>query len=642
MEEWPFLEQYDPLSPEELTLEQSQDLAQFLQSGVNPFAQLVECRAASKGGTVLSEAVVFDVEVERSQHPAHDIRHQERLAVVFSAGEETHPEVLALRMDFPTVPHLNLGTPDFPASLCLDDRPFDDAKLDWRVPAFVERIRGWLAQTASGQLHGDDQPLEPLLVDPANDLVLPGGPLVGESGGAGKWLSIRSVPRGCGLFTAIARRPDKTNSQEEVNWVALVASCPPQMHGVIRHLPRTLEELHDFVATSDFDLLEFLRATLADWIEGSREELERVLDARLILVVQLPKTRATNSEEFEIVESRAFAVTTTIREVGVDVGVWDLVQGAPGRLLQYDEAKQGGATTLIALNPRAAFTRSLAARVNGLERPTRVSVTAIGVGALGSQVVCNLVRAGFGQWTLIDNDVFLPHNLGRHSLYGFAIGFPKATALAEVLTGTIEGEQVAQGIVADVLRPRESAEQVQLALSNADVILDMSTSVSVARHLSHDLIVDGRRVSLFLNPSGTALTLLAEDTARRVPLDALEMQLYRAILTNPELSGLLDASGRLRIGQSCRDMSAQIPQDLVALHAAIGSRAVRDALSSDAPQITTWRVEEQGYAVSSISVEPVQLCKDVVGDWKVHTDSLLRKSCHVFVRRGCQGRQGAS
>ena len=625
MDEWPLFRQYDLVPPASLTLEKSQELAQFLQSRVNPFARLVECRAASKGGTVCSEAVVLDVDVELSQHPAHDIQRQERLAVVFFAKEETHPEVFALRKGFPTVPHLNLRPQDFPASLCLDERPFDDAKLDWGVPAFVERIRDWLAQTAKGQLHRDDQPLEPLLFDPVEDLVLPKDVLVGESGNAPQWLSITRITREEGLSTAIARRLDMTNSQQDFNWVALVVSCPPQMHGVIRHMPRTLEELHDFVATSGLDLLEFLRSTLGDWLQGSSEVLERVLNARLVLVVQLPKTRAPNREQIETVESRAFASKTSVKEVGQDIGVWDLYQGTPGLLVQCDEAKQGGTTTLIALNPRAAFTRSLAARVNGLERPSPASITAIGVGALGSQVVCNLVRAGFGEWTLIDNDVLLPHNLGRHSLYGFAIGFPKATALAEVLTGTIEGEQVAQGIVADVLRPGESAEQVRLALSNADVILDMSASVPVARHLSHDPKVNGRRVSLFLNPSGTALTLLAEDRAHRVPLDALEMQLYRAILTNPDLSGLLDAGGRLRIGQSCRDMSAQIPQDLVALHAAIGSRAIRNALNSDGPQITTWRVEEQGYGVSSTSVEPVQLCQDVVEDWMVHTDALLRE-----------------
>ena len=621
---YPF-KQHTPVRPEDLTLDNARALADFTQSGINPFARLVECRAKVEDGATLLEAIVLDVDVEVSQHPVHDVRQQERLAVLFFANQMTYPEVLALRGDFPSVPHLNLRPPEFPPSLCIYDMPFDEVRLDWRVPAFVERVRYWLAQTASGQLHAGDQPLEPLLFDPPEDFVLPEGIAVGASTGVPEWFSIRSVPRGFGLFTAIAERMDTANPQLEVNCIALMVSCPPQMHGVIRYLPRTLDELHDFVASSNLNLLDHLRGALAGWMQGYREEFKRVLDARLFLIVLLPKTRAAGKAEVEAVETRAFAVAASVREIGVDIGLWDLVQGEPGLLLPHDKTKRGGGTSVIPLNPRAPFTRSLAASVNGLKSPNDASIAAIGVGALGSQVVCNLVRAGFGHWTLIDDDVLLPHNLGRHSLYGSSIGFPKATALAEALKGTVVGERVAEGIVANVIHPGESSEQVQSAFSEADAILDMSASVPVARHLAHDLNVKGRRISLFLNPSGTALTLLAEDKEQKVPLDVLEMQSYRAIVTNPQLSGILDADGKFRTGQSCRDISTRIPQDLVALHAAIGSRAIRDALSSVSAQITIWRVEEHGYTVDSVSVDPVQPSKEIVGAWTVYTDSALRE-----------------
>ena len=148
------------------------------------------------------------------------------------------------------------------------------------------------------------------------------------------------------------------------------------------------------------------------------------------------------------------------------------------------------------------------------------------------------------------------------------------------------GEQIADGIVADVLKAGENSPPLHAALSEAEVILDMSANIPVARYLCRDVDAHGRRISLFLNPSGTALTLLAEDKARQIPLDVLEMQLYREIANNPELSGLLESTGRLRTGQSCRDLSTQIPQDLVALHAAIGSHAVRRVLDSElAPDI---------------------------------------------------------
>ena len=614
----------DPVPLGHLTLSMARELARFLGTGLNPFARLGECRVVTRDGAVLQEVVVVEVDVEVPQYPAHDIRHCEPLAVSFSPGNERQPEVLVLRTDFPLVPHLNLRPSGFPASLCLYDRPFDEVLIDWTAPAFVERIREWLGLTAKGQLHPGDQPLEPLLFDPMADLVIPEDLYAGESGEEPGYLSVRMVPRGSGLFTAIARPLGGTSPPGERNCVAFVVSCPPQTHGVIRHTPRTLEELHDLVAAFGLNLLDVLRGQLKKWLLGPENEFQSVLDAPLILVFRLPKMREANSK-VEAVEIRAFVVGTTIKEVGPDIGVWEVSQDKPGLLLAYDEARRGGRTPLVPLNPRAAFSRSQGADTNGSGPPSRVPITAIGIGALGSQVVSNLVRAGFGQWTLIDSDVFLPHNLGRHALDGFTLGLPKAVALAGVLNGIIAGEPIAHAIVANVMRPGEITEQVRASLSEAEVILDMSASIPVARYLCQDVNAEGRRISVFLSPSGTALTLLAEDTERSIPLDILEMQFYRELIANPELRGLLEPSGTLRTGQSCRDVSAQIPQDLVALHAAIASHAVREALSSDLARISTWRVEQQGYTVSAISGKPAQPTKRLVGGWKVYTDSHLQE-----------------
>ena len=265
----------------------------------------------------------------------------------------------------------------------------------------------------------------------------------------------------------------------------------------------------------------------------------------------------------------------------------------------------------------------MAARTNALGEPTPVKITAIGVGALGSQVVANLVRAGFGQWTIVDHDVLLPHNLGRHALGGPAVGYSKAVALAAMLNGTVDGENIARAIEADVLQEGQHAESLQAALSEAGVVLDMSASVSVARHLCRDIEAQGRRVSLFLNPSGTALIMLAEDTGRRIPLDVLEMQLYRNIATNPSLNGLLNSSEEVRTGQSCLDVSAQIPQDLVAMHAAIGSRSLRQVVRSVHARISVWRVAEEAFTVSEVSIEPADAKVEQIGNWTAYVDAKL-------------------
>ena len=65
--------------------------------------------------------MIFEVEVQRGQHSAHDVRRRERIAAVFREDDAVAPEALALRSDFPLVPHvkaLNLTfLEEFPRSL---------------------------------------------------------------------------------------------------------------------------------------------------------------------------------------------------------------------------------------------------------------------------------------------------------------------------------------------------------------------------------------------------------------------------------------------------------------------------------------------------------------------------------------------
>ncbi len=613
------------MAPEWLTVGRARELACFLAARLNVFAELKECRVGGQDGAH-HDIVFVDVDVEVPQYPTHDIRHSEPLVVVFTPGDEDPPAVFALRPDFPRVPHLNLLPAGFPPSLCLYDRPFNEVLIDWTAPKFIERIRQWLSQTANGTLHADDQPLEPLLYqsDPIADLIVPEETFSVHSQDTPAWLSIQMVPRGPLLFTAISQPLNVTELPNELSCIALVISCPPQVHGVISHRPDTLQELHNLTAGSGLSLIQLLREELRRWLEDSDVEMERLLGVRLALIVRLPKTRKPGGST-EAIEVRAFMVDMTVGEIGSDIGVWELNEGRPGLLLPPDETKEGQGAQLIPLNAHSAFSRLQAADANGFGPPARTQIAAIGVGALGSQVVSNLVRSGFGQWALIDGDVLLPHNLARHALDGLYLGWPKALALAGVSNGIIGDGQIAGGIVADVLRPGENSSLVQAALSEAEVILDMSASIAVARHLCRDVKARGRRISLFLNPSGTALTLLAEDKSRQIPLDVLEMQLYREIADNPELSGLLETTGRLRTGQSCRDLSTQIPQDLVALHAAIGSHAVRRVLDSELAQISTWRVEPNTHAVGAVQSKPAQPTKRRLGRWTVYMDSQLQE-----------------
>ena len=108
------------------------------------------------------------------QRPAHDIRHTEPVLIAFREDDDRHPWVESLRKDFPRTPHTNLTGPGEPRSLCLYYQPWEDVKLTLTAPKLIARIMWWLEGTASGTLHGEDQPLEPLLFNPNRDLIVPG------------------------------------------------------------------------------------------------------------------------------------------------------------------------------------------------------------------------------------------------------------------------------------------------------------------------------------------------------------------------------------------------------------------------------------------------------------------------------------
>jgi hypothetical protein len=135
-----------------LHVPKARELAYALFNKKIEFAELVECRT-DKG----EDIVVFNVDVEVPQIRKYPINSNERIATIFFEEDNDFPEVLALRSDFPRVPHLNLRSVEFPRSLCLYEGEYRDIKSQWTALHFIERIRKWLSDTARGILHQDDQ-----------------------------------------------------------------------------------------------------------------------------------------------------------------------------------------------------------------------------------------------------------------------------------------------------------------------------------------------------------------------------------------------------------------------------------------------------------------------------------------------------
>jgi integrative and conjugative element protein (TIGR02256 family) len=595
-----------------LRIPKARELGVLLAASRLPFLHFIEARRDDA-----FEYVIVDVEPEVPQHPLHDIRSLERIAVRFDPDDTAAPDPLALRKDFPRVPHINLRYDEFPRSLCLFEEPYASQKLTWTASHFLRQLHRWLSRTARGELHEPDQPLEQFLMTDAWPAILPPDLFDLQSAGATETLRVVGVDGPGESLTLIVTRDKERSETRGKPFVSVVVEGQPRTHGAIRRQPRTLHQLHDYLAEVDVDLVGMLRTHLATWrTEFSVDDLKKI---RLLLVVRLPKRRTDHATP-EFVEVWGFVPDATLAELGEFLGVMANGQGFFVPLIgQPKELPNDKEIKLFLLQPIPMLTRSQAAALNDLDSLGETRICAVGVGALGSQVLMNLVRAGYGRWTVIDRDVLLPHNLARHQCDGFALGYSKAKVVCATGNAMFDKERPIVAIVADVLVAKDR-DTLRQPLSNAEVILDMSASVPVARHLALDEESTARRISLFLNPSGTALVLLAEDSARQYRLDYLEMLYYRETIRNPDLRNHLYSEGApLRYANGCRDVTARLSQDAVAVFAGIGSRAVRQAISSGQAGITVW-TGNGDLTTRRIDVAPLTPEVRSVLDWKLLID----------------------
>jgi hypothetical protein len=604
----------DVVAPQEVSGAMAKDLTQRLLRGQIPFTTLIECRRDGE-----FEILVIDIETEVPQRPVYDIRGVERLGFRFRILSAEIPRVFAIRADFPQVPHLNIAASlDEPKSLCLFEEPYRDLKSRLTAPLLLERARDWLRLTARGQLHGTDQPLEPLLTGVGGHLIVPHAivtPLaVGDVPAA---LSITSRGRRRGQLVLVAERATKQSVADSGDpFAALVFQAKPRTHGLIVSRPRTLASLNEYLTSGGDRLLEFLRPAVAALYENHAARA-----ARLVLVVVIPKTRSSGGE-VEETDVLAFASVTTLRDVGISLGVFLKHEGDLTLVMVPDPNAMGHEVALDLLNVTTTLSRAAAAGLSGREVADDRKFVAVGVGALGSQVAMNLARIAFGRWTLVDEDMLLPHNAGRHMLSASVVGHSKAMAVTAFANDVVDAEDDAfDALDVDVFAAGADGAAIDVKLAAASAIVDMSASVTVGRFLALDAAGTARRLSLFLNPIGTDLVLLSEDSARQTRLDVLEMQYYRALLRQTELADhLRPPDERVRYGRSCRDVSMRVSQESVALHAAVATRAIRAAVDDTRALIRVWRSSPHTGEVRLIEIVVEDSLAHAVNGWTVKLD----------------------
>jgi len=447
-----------------------------------------------------------------------------------------------------------------------------------------------------GKLHQDDQPLENVFLGQFPPLILPSGFVKSVLGGGNDGqeairFGVHAVGDDPQRITGFVVINPKMHGSVPVrqDHIATAVIAPAQKHGLIRKTPQNLRQVIDVMNGVDVDLLSILRQRFRQWKDNDAT----TIGARVLLLLIFPKYREEGSpEETWEWDVSGFLLLDSVRDLGVKLGLWQVMpNGTMATLIGAGEDHSSDVLIQI-VNPVTQLTKATAALFNGTQLDDR-KLAMVGVGALGSMTLQNLVRKGFGVWTLIDDDLMMPHNGARHALPALAAGAPKVTGMKRMMDTVYEETAIITIGRVNVLRPGSEETSFTTILSQADIIFDCSADVAAARQLALDSPGLARRLSLFLSPDGEQMVMLLEDRERKIKLDALEMQFYRLLLATCCLQKHYASlvGPKIRYGRSCRDLSAVISADSIAAFAAIGSKAVERLLRDDAAAIAVWKTE---------------------------------------------------
>lgn len=611
----------ESIEPEDVSIPKARELVQLLQEAALPFVSFSNATRRVDGW----ELVQVEVRPEVPTFPVNDIRFSESIAVEFDPADRSQPSAITLRSDFPSVPHTYVAAEDEHLRLCLFDGPYPEQRLRWTASGYLRQLHNWLSKTATGTLHQPDQPVEPFLPGSPAQVVLPSQLFEADHSLGPQPLILDFLPRKAQSgFTYVARRKGAdVNDESGLNCIALVVETISKTQGSLIHHPKTLFQLQELLMSMDTDLFQILKDSLRGWIIEQKKDPE----VSVLVILRIPVRRSDDGAP-ETVEVRAFQVAGSARKLGESLGFLGEFEGEFGALIDEPRATSGSKdVALLPLNPLSDLTRRRAQILSATQGLPDLRILAVGAGALGSQILLNLARGGFGKWTVIDRDVLLPHNLVRHALPGYYVGSEKAGTLAHFVNSLHEDGRTVDSLDADVLI-RPITDELGAKLAASDVFVDFSASLAVARWLTLDAPGNSRRISVFLNPQGTDLVLMIEDQARSMRLDQIEAQYYRAVIERKEFAEhQRDSSEQLRYGRTCRDVTSTLPQDMVSLFSGIAARALKDRIANPESSLAVWQISAN-QSVSYRSIELVESVEFDCGDWQINTDKRTLRKLH--------------
>ena len=565
------------------------------------------------------DTLVIDIgPMEIPQYPINSVKKIEQITV---AVIDHDLPIVFCRDDFPIVPHLNM-LPDGKKTLCLFDVPFKELEYTFNASVFLNRIIRWFELTARGELHQSNQPLEPFFPSCHDGIIL-------NLENKIPFVRLKQIALPDRIL--YQEIPLEDTSSGKVYAVLVADIQKTYSDNIIHDFPKTLGNLDSTFNESIVDLLD--RVIPAIWTVKQSPQYYKLLfqqtetllkKCAVILIVRVALARSKEAEQ-EQHHLKVFQIAHTFQEIYQAFGY---KKNGKGKLLKQGSSLDYQSIPVYPFEVFGAFDRkfakALSSRTLSCEDDQFVQ---IGLGALGSQIANNCIRSAYGKWTYIDPDILLPHNLARHSLDQRSIGQFKVNAIKEFADNMLfdQDSMIPTVITADIFN-KSHYEKYIAAIENASLLVDCSASVAVERHLVNKLLRNTRAMSFFMNPSGTSLIMLLEDSKRCVTLDVLEMQYYRMLIQNESLNDHLKSKDKVLYATTCRGSSLVYPQEHAAIFSGICTKAIKNANTSTESKVCVWNLNDLAIDKYEEYGEEFQAIK--CDDWSILVSSSLARRLH--------------
>ena len=593
---------------------------------------VTELRRLERDDGKVSDVIVVDcINDQVPSRNKYGIKVREQLALSFTPN--MLPEVRALRKDFPVVLHLNHVLPNEPASLCLYDETWSALERTWTPQKHLQRILWWLSETAKGALHREDQPLEDFYFNSPFEVVLPpdfkekiaNPDLVLIPQFIGQSPSNFKVIRG----SFISKKNAKAHEVPNIVLLTINVSSPI-VHGIIEAHPHTLGQLHEQLERRGGPFLDELKNAIK---KKAQDGLTRNTLGQCVLIINMSMKRKQDADP-EKPEVRSFLLAKDLVALGEATGA--LMSGRDGKFYAIPLIGNTPSTEITAwrelevspVEVKTGITKNFARRASAVEVGTAdFKGVLAGVGALGSAIAELWAKEYWGEWTFIDNDVIKAHNIVRHIAKDFHVGLFKVDVVKQIVKMNYHVDYYPANSIPKSAN-NITDQEVKNAITKAALFVDATTTIEVPRDMSQRNDVP-RSVSIFLTSSGKGSALLIESADRKVRLDALESQYYRAIINSDWGAGhLVDHKGDIRVGDGCRDVSVIMSNEAIQLHATTLARQVRLLRDQLAARIRVWSADCETGAVEAHEVFVHDTLRTQCGEWEIIWDTgIKRKLC---------------